>query len=149
MGPVTGRPVRSRLGARRSRAGCAAAGPSRWAPRRSWRSAAAARSLPVAGTLVDSNVLLDLFTEDRLWREWSETQLADALDRGSTLINPIIYAEISISFERIEELEQALPPELEREALPWEAAFLAGKCFLAYRRRGGERRSPLPGFHRG
>ena len=103
----------------------------------------------MAGTLVDSNVLLDLFTEDRLWREWSETQLADALDRGSTLINPIIYAEISISFERIEELEQALPPELEREALPWEAAFLAGKCFVEYRRRGGERRSPLPDFYIG
>jgi predicted nucleic acid-binding protein len=103
--------------------------------------------LSVAGTLVDSNVLLDLFTEDRQWREWSETQLADALDRGSTLINPIIYAEISISFERIEELEQALPPELEREALPWEAAFLAGKCFVEYRRRGGERRSPLRDFH--
>jgi predicted nucleic acid-binding protein len=105
--------------------------------------------LPVAGTLVDSNVLLDLFTEDRQWREWSETQLADALDRGSTLINPIIYAEISISFERIEELEQALPLELEREALPWEAAFLAGKCFVEYRRRGGERRSPLPDFYIG
>ena len=103
----------------------------------------------MAGTLVDSNVLLDLFTEDRLWREWSETQLADALDRGSTLIDPIIYAEISISFERIEELEQALPPELEREALPWEAAFLAGKCFVEYRRRGGERRSPLPDFYIG
>ena len=103
----------------------------------------------MAGTLVDSNVLLDLFTEDPRWREWSETQLADALDRGPTLINPIIYAEISISFERIEELEQALPQELEREALPWEAAFLAGKCFLAYRRRGGERRSPLPDFYIG
>ncbi len=81
-------------------------------------------------------MLLDLFTEDPRWREWSETQLADALDRGPTLINPIIYAEISISFEQIEELEQALPQELEPEALPWEAAFLAGKCFLAYRRRG-------------
>jgi predicted nucleic acid-binding protein len=103
----------------------------------------------VVGTLVDSNVLLDLFTEDPRWREWSETQLAEAVDRGPTLINPIVYAEISISFERIEELEQALPPELEREALPWEAAFLAGKCFLGYRRRGGERRSPLPDFYIG
>jgi predicted nucleic acid-binding protein len=100
----------------------------------------------VAGTLVDSNVLLDLFTEDPRWREWSEMQLGEALDRGPTLINPIVYAEISISFARIEELEQALPAELEREALPWEAAFLAGKCFLEYRRRGGERRSPPPDF---
>jgi len=103
----------------------------------------------VAGTLVDAHVLLDLFTENPHWREWSETQLAEALDHGPTLINPIVYAEISISFERIEELEQALPPELEREALPWEAAFLAGKCFLEYRRRGGERRSPLPDFYIG
>lgn len=103
----------------------------------------------MAGTIVDSNVLLDLFTEDPRWCEWSERRLADAFDRGPTLINPIVYAEISISFDRVEELERTLPPELEREALPWEAAFLAGKCFLGYRRRGGERRSPLPDFYIG
>ena len=102
-----------------------------------------------AGTLVDSNVLLDLFTEDPKWVEWSEYQLAEALDSGPTLINPIIYGEISIRFERIEELEQALPPEIEREALPWAAAFLAGKCFVEYRRRGGTKRSPLPDFYVG
>ena len=105
--------------------------------------------MAVAGTLVDSNVLLDLFTADPQWLEWSEAQVADALDRGQVLINPIIYAEVSISFERIEQLEQALPVELEREALPWEAAFLAGKCFVEYRRRGGEKRSPLPDFYIG
>ena len=103
----------------------------------------------MAGTLVDSNVLLDLFTEDPRWCDWSETQLTDALDRAVTLINPIIYAEISIGFERIEELEQALPADIEREALPWEAAFLAGKCFVEYRRRGGKKRSPLPDFYIG
>jgi predicted nucleic acid-binding protein len=103
----------------------------------------------MSGTLVDSNVLLDLFTADPRWLEWSETQLADAIDRGPTLINPIVYAEISISFERIEELEQTLPKEIEREPLPWEAAFLAGKCFVEYRRRGGDRRSPLPDFYIG
>jgi predicted nucleic acid-binding protein len=103
----------------------------------------------MGGTLVDSNVLLDLFTADPRWLEWSETQLADAIDRGPTLINPIVYAEISISFERIEELEQTLPKEIEREPLPWEAAFLAGKCFVAYRRRGGDTRSPLPDFYIG
>ena len=103
----------------------------------------------MAGTLVDSNVLLDLFTEDPRWGEWSEARLAESLDLGPTMINPIIYAEISISFERIEELERALPAELEREALPWAAGFLAGKCFLEYRRRGGEKRSPLPDFYIG
>ena len=103
----------------------------------------------MAGTLVDANVLLDVFTADPQWGEWSELQLADALDRGPALINPIIYAEISISFARIEELEDALPPELEREALPWEAGFLAGKCFVEYRRRGGVRRSPLPDLYVG
>jgi predicted nucleic acid-binding protein len=103
----------------------------------------------LAGTVVDSNVLLDLFTDDPRWAEWSEVRLAQAFDRGPTVINPIIYAEISISFERIEELEHALPPEIEREALPWEAAFVAGKCFTRYRRRGGERRSPLPDFYIG
>ena len=103
----------------------------------------------MVGTLVDSNVLLDVFTADPRWCEWSETQLADALDRAETLINPIIYAEISIGFERIEELERALPDELKREALPWEAAFLAGKCFVEYRRRGGQKRSPLPDFYIG
>jgi predicted nucleic acid-binding protein len=101
------------------------------------------------GTLVDSNVLLDVFTEDPRWAGWSEAQLAEAFDRGPTVINPIIYAEISIRFASIEELEHALPVELEREALPWEAGFLASKCFVEYRRRRGERRSPLPDFYIG
>ncbi len=62
-------------------------------------------------------------------------------------MNPIVYAEVSVGFERIEELDEALPPdEFVRLPLPWAAAFLAGKCFLAYRRAGGERRSPLPDF---
>ena len=104
---------------------------------------------PPGGTLVDSNVLLDLFTEDRAWLAWSQAALAAAFDVGPVLINPIIYAEVSVGFERIEELEDALPAQIERENLPWEAAFLAGKCFLEYRGRGGERRSPLPDFYIG
>jgi predicted nucleic acid-binding protein len=65
-------------------------------------------------------------------------------------INPIIYAEVSIRFARIEDLEDALPHAFfRRAALPWEAAFLAGKCFVRYRRDGGTRRSPLPGFYIG
>lgn len=98
---------------------------------------------------MDSNVLLDLFTDDPKWAPWSESRLAEAFDAGQVIINPIVYAEISVAFERIETLDDALPPQLEREQLPWEAGFLAGKCFLAYRRRGGTRRSPLPDFYIG
>lgn len=104
---------------------------------------------PSGGTLVDSNVLLDLFTEDRSWLAWSQAALATAFDVGPVLINPIVYAEVSTGFRRIEDLEDALPKQVGREDLPWEAAFLAGKCFLDYRRRGGKRRSPLPDFYIG
>jgi predicted nucleic acid-binding protein len=103
----------------------------------------------VAGVLVDSNVLLDLFTGDPTWAPWSEARLAEAFDAGQVVINPIIYAEISVAFDRVETLNRALPAELRREALPWDAAFLAGKCFLDYRRRGGAKRSPLPDFYIG
>jgi predicted nucleic acid-binding protein len=108
-----------------------------------------AEGAAAAGTLVDSNVLLDIFTDDATWADWSAERLADAFDRGPTLINPIVYAEVSVGFERIEDLEDALPGEIEREDLPWEAGFLAGKCFVAYRRARGHRRSPLPDFYIG
>ena len=75
--------------------------------------------------LVDSNVILDIFTKDPKWFEWSSETLAALAERELLYINPIIYSEISISFERIEELEQALPNEyIYRENLPYEAAFL-------------------------
>jgi predicted nucleic acid-binding protein len=97
--------------------------------------------------LVDSNVLLDLLEEDPTWYEWSATQLQKAADSCSLIINPIIYAEVSIGFKRIEELEAALPPEyFLRMPIPWEAAFLAGKCFIRYRKLGGAKHSPLPDF---
>ncbi|MDQ3709069.1 MAG: type II toxin-antitoxin system VapC family toxin [Actinomycetota bacterium] len=99
------------------------------------------------GTIVDSNVLLDLFTDDKRWGEWSAMHLARAFDEGPVLINPVIYAELSVGFDRIEDLDAALPGQIEREGLPWEAAFLAGRCFLHYRRGGGTRRSPLPDFY--
>lgn len=99
------------------------------------------------GTIVDSNVLLDLFTDDDSWGDWSAMHLARAFDEGPVLINPVIYAELSVGFDRIESLDEALPDRIEREDLPWEAAFLAGRCFLQYRRGGGTRRSPLPDFY--
>jgi len=101
-------------------------------------------------TLVDSSILLDVFTEDPSWLAWSAEALEDAADAGALAINPIIYAEVSARFESIEELDDALPAsEFAREQLPYEAGFLAAKAFVAYRKRGGERRSPLPDFYIG
>lgn len=97
--------------------------------------------------VVDSCVLLDVLTEDPVWFAWSSKALADAADNGLLVINPIIYAEVSIGFERIEDLEAVLPTDFVAwRSLPREAAFLAGKCFLQYRRRGGQRTAPLPDF---
>ena len=97
--------------------------------------------------LVDSNVLLDVLTEDAVWFEWSAQALEQCAARAQLCVNTLIYAEVSIGFERIEEIDEALPSvEFTRLALPWEAAFLAGKAFLRYRRSGGARSSPLPDF---
>jgi predicted nucleic acid-binding protein len=101
-------------------------------------------------TLADSSVILDIVTEDPAWGEWSADALAQALDDGPLVINPIVYAEVSVGFDRIEDLNGAVPAgDFQREALPYEAGFLAGKAFLAYRRRGGLRRSPFPDFYIG
>lgn len=100
--------------------------------------------------LVDSNILLDVVTEDPKWFEWSSTMLGIHAEQSVLVINPIVYAEVSIGFNSIEALEHALPSKVfRRDELPWEASFLAGKCFLAYRRRGGRRDAPLPDFYIG
>lgn len=100
--------------------------------------------------LVDSNVLLDIFTKDQHWFEWSSNTLAEAAEHDLLYINPIIYSEISIGFERIEELEDALPLDyIYRDDLSYEAAFLAGKCFMKYRKAGDTKRSPLADFYIG
>ena len=97
--------------------------------------------------IVDSCVYLDIFTQDPRWREWSERALADAANRGSVVLNSAIYAEISMRFKRIEDLESLLHQKVfEYRAIPREAAFLAGKCFVEYRRRGGQKSQPLPDF---
>lgn len=99
------------------------------------------------GTLVDSNVLLDILTEDPAWAHWSSAALADAAESGPLFINPIVYAEVSIRFTTVEALEDALPPQdYRREPLPWAAAFLAGKVFLDYRRNKGTSATTLPDF---
>ena len=101
-------------------------------------------------TLVDSSVLLDIVTEDPEWLDWSAAMLASAAETGRLVINPIIYAEVSCGFERIEDLDAAVPVEyFAREPLPWAGGFLAARAFLKYRRTGGTRRSPLADFYIG
>jgi|SRR5579883_274394 predicted nucleic acid-binding protein len=101
----------------------------------------------MTGVLVDANVLLDVMTEDVRWLAWSAQAIERAADRYRLVINPVIYAEVSIRYSRIEDLDAALPKAMfDREPIPYEAAFLAGKAFLTYRRRGGIRRLPLPDF---
>lgn len=97
--------------------------------------------------LVDSKVVLDLFLEDPVWADWSEAVLAEYGSSNDLCINPIIYTEISIGFERIEDLEKAIELGGFRMLdIPKEALFLAGKAFLAYRRNRGGKASPLPDF---
>lgn len=99
------------------------------------------------GTLVDANVLLDVLTEDPHWLGWSLRSLAAAAEDGPLYLNPIVYAEVSVRFSSIEDLELAFPrQDYRRRGLPWEAAFLAGKAYVAYRGKGGPRQSVLPDF---
>jgi predicted nucleic acid-binding protein len=100
--------------------------------------------------LIDSNVLIDVIDNDPKWADWSETQLARLAEAGLAVINPLIYAEVAVSFNSLEDFEGALQPlNLGREALPWPAAYLASQAFQLYRRRGGAGRSPMPDFYIG
>jgi len=104
----------------------------------------------VKPVLVDSSVLLDIVTHDRIWFGWSSRALVAAANEAPLVVNPLIYAEVSIGFSRIEDLEKTMPASVfRRETLPYEAAFLAGKAFLKYRRGGGPRATPLPDFYIG
>jgi predicted nucleic acid-binding protein len=97
--------------------------------------------------IIDSNVLLDVLTEDPNWFSWSSGMLDQIGDDHVLVMNPIIYAEVSVRFDRIEDLDEALRQAgMEGRPIPWEAAFLAGKCFVRYRRGGGVKRSVLPDF---
>lgn len=99
------------------------------------------------GILVDSNVIIDILTEDKQWFDWSASILSHYADHTQLFINPIIYSEVSLAFEKIEDLEAALPNDIfSRVAIPWEAAFLAAKVFQKYRKRGGKKLLPLPDF---
>lgn len=100
--------------------------------------------------LIDSNIILDIVTEDPTWFEWSSSTLSQCAEDGKLYINPIIYAEVSVGFSKIEELDEVLPISIfHRAPLPWEAGFLAGKCFLRYRKSTGNKTAPLPDFYIG
>ena len=104
----------------------------------------------MTAVIIDSNVLIDVLTDDPTWGDWSSHALERAADEAMLVINALIYAEVSIGFDSIEAVEEALPHDLyRREHLPFEAAFLAGKAFRSYRASGGTRRSPLPDFYIG
>jgi predicted nucleic acid-binding protein len=99
-------------------------------------------------TLVDANVLLDVITRDSQWYGWSQRALREAAEVSTLTINPIIFAEVSTTFARVEDVDAVLV-DFARVQLPYEAGFLAGKAFLAYGKRGGARRSPMPDFYVG
>jgi predicted nucleic acid-binding protein len=98
-------------------------------------------------TLVDTNVLLDIATNDPKWMSWSLHQLDSAAVRGPVLINAVVYAELSIGYARIEEVDQVIVDAgLEFAEIPRAALFLAGKVFQRYRAKGGTRTGVLPDF---
>jgi predicted nucleic acid-binding protein len=99
------------------------------------------------GVLVDTNVLLDVLSEDSSWYGWSSRTLYQLSGEVPLAINPVIFAEVSMRFDTLGETDVYLPAEyLLREPIPYEAAFLAGKAFLRYRGAGGPRQSLLPDF---
>jgi len=101
----------------------------------------------VTAVLVDTNILIDVLGEDTNWTHWSAAALEKVADSARLVINPVIYGEVSVQYSSMEALDEALPATtFEREPLPFEAAFLAGKAYLAYRRRGGAKQSLLPDF---
>lgn len=98
-------------------------------------------------TLVDSNVIIDLFSEDDEWFDWSSSMLSQHARHGRLVINPVVYAELCCAYDTVEEVDAAVPHHyFDRETIPWAASFLASRAFVQYRRRGGARRSPLPDF---
>ena len=100
--------------------------------------------------LIDSNIILDVFLDDPKWGDWSESTLEKYSQRAVLCINPIVYSEISIGFERIEDLESALKKtNFKMLPISREALFLAGKAFLKYKKRSGKKKSPLPDFYIG
>jgi hypothetical protein len=97
--------------------------------------------------LVDSSVLLDVVTDDPIWADWAQQQLDTASRVGDMVINPMIYAEVSLAYASVEDLDAGVAAVgLELLEIPRPALFLAAAAFRLYRRRGGTRTSVLPDF---
>ena len=103
-------------------------------------------SAATSGTFVDSSVLLDLFTADLEWGDWSQAQLTRAAQRGAIVLNAVVLAEVAPRFERVEVLRATLPSMAVVEEIPFAAAFLAGHAHATYRQAGGAREAILPDF---
>ena len=101
---------------------------------------------PARGTVVDSSVLLDVFTGDPEWGAWPHRHLTEAAQRGAIILNAVVLGEIAPRFSRLEALHAALPSMAAIEAIPHAAAFLAGHVHACYRRAGGTREAILPDF---
>lgn len=103
-------------------------------------------SAATGGTVVDSSVLLDVFTGDSQWGEWSQARLTGAAQRGALVLNAVVLAEVAPRFERVELLRATLPSMATIEEIPLAAAFLAGHAHATYRQAGGAREAILPDF---
>lgn len=109
----------------------------------SWPCCAATTDVP----LVDTNVLFDVVTDDPRWADWSVRQLEIQALRERLVINPVIYAELSVGFDRIEEVDAFLVGTgIEVDEMPQTGLFLAGKAFQSYHARGGTKTGVLPDF---
>jgi predicted nucleic acid-binding protein len=101
----------------------------------------------MTSTIVDANVLLDFIKEGSPWHEWSRRAIERCQDLGGLVLNPVIYAEASVPFKNRATFDRAVSPSrFSRESLPLDAAFLAGKVHLEYRKAGGARERTLPDF---
>jgi len=96
--------------------------------------------------LIDSNVLLDIITDDPMWAAWSLERISELGGNYRLAVNLVIYAEISIGFDSEEELNEYFPKSIHMIEIPAKAAFLAGKCFAKYKKSGGSKNSTLPDF---
>ncbi|MGH6896301.1 MAG: type II toxin-antitoxin system VapC family toxin [Geminicoccaceae bacterium] len=97
--------------------------------------------------LVDTNVLFDLVTDDPIWADWSARQLRISSAQERLIVNPVVYAELSVGYDRVDEVDAALDAAgVELVEMPRAALFLAGKAFQSYRARGGTKTGVLPDF---